>query len=380
MKGLVKAFLVLEDGTVFKGTPFGALGERLGTVVFNTGVVGYEKILTDPACKGNIIVMTYPLIGNYGVNHKDLESETCHGTALVVRDLSRNSSNFRAEEGLNDFLKRCGVIGIANVDTRALTIHIRENGEMRGIIVTVPNDTETIDIDSLLSKIRSYNPVLSGEIEGERFNIKKSGNSNLHVVAIDLGVQRSSLQQFERLGCYVTLVPAGTKARDIIDMEPDGIFISSGPEDETLITKVAEELKPLLGKKPIFGIGTGNLVLGCALRGRIKRMKCGHRGANYAVKNIENGRLDITLQNHGYVLDENSLPYENVQITWGNLVDGTIEGISANNIRAFSLQYIPNTMERGTVSKGFKEFKEELLKSKAIGITERDGDACAKER
>lgn len=382
----MKAFLVLEDGTVFEGVHFGASGEVMGTVVFNTGVVGYEGILTDPASRGQIIVMTYPLIGNYGVNQADLESETCHGVALLVREKSRITSNFRSEGNLDDFMAQHGVIGISDIDTRALALHIREKGEMRGIIISgnslsdqagarQTGSASLSDIAELISRVRSYDPssLESGkgrsndpggsykvEYQGNGAGVEKEGAAShaTRVVLIDLGVRRSSLRQLEKSDCFVIRVPAGTRASDILDMEPDGIFISSGPEDEGLIEGVAREVRPLLGVKPIFGVGTGHLVLGHALGARICRMKCGHHGANHAVRKVETGKLEITLQNHSHVLDEDTLPAGEVEITWRHLVDGTIEGISVREKRAFSVQYIPTAMEAGTISREFQEFKE----------------------
>jgi carbamoyl-phosphate synthase small subunit len=352
----VKAFLVLEDGMVFEGTSFGACGERIGTVVFTTGMVGYEGLITDPATKGQIIVMTYPLIGNYGISPEDLESDICHCEALVIREKSRIRSNFRSKEGINEFAQRHSLLGVTHVDTRALAIHIRENGEMKGLITTRPSGTLTsAEIEDLAFKARSYIPKRESPVTGE--SIVNRDSHNLRVVTIDMGIRRSLLVQFERLGIEVLTLPGGAKASDILELKPHGIFISSGPEDLELIEEVALQVKELLGKKPIFGVGTGNLVLGRALGASIIKMKCGHRGANHSVRRLDSGKLEITLQHHVHVLDPESVLACGGTITHENIVDGTVEGISSREHKAFALQYIPTNQEAESVSSGFMEFK-----------------------
>ena len=350
-----KARLILENGTVFSGTAFGAEGETVGEVCFNTGMTGYQEILTDPSYYGQLITMTYPHIGNYGVNTEDIESSKVQVAGFIVREENEIPSNFRSTESLGKYLHRQNIVGIQNIDTRMITRIIRDEGTMNGII-----STEDLNENSLLSKVKSA-PTMTGQdlakvvtcIEKYVWNSEvgdrgspiingKVQKSDYKISAIDFGIKYNILRMLESHGCKITVFPAQTSADEILDFNPDGIFLSNGPGDPAVVTYGIETVKKLLGKKPIFGICLGHQILALALGGTTYKLKFGHRGCNHPVKNLKNNMVEITSQNHGFAVDPKSLP-ENVRITHSSLNDKTVEGISCKNIPAFSVQYHPES-------------------------------------
>ncbi len=333
-----KALIVLEDGTVYEGWAFGAFGEKVGEIVFNTSMTGYQEILTDPSYKGQIVTMTYPLIGNYGTNSEDLESDGPKVEGFIVRDYSRAWSNWRGEESLEDFLKRHGIIGIEGVDTRALTRHIRLQGAMKGCI-----STEDLDPQRLLQKAREWTGLIGQDMVKYvtcQKPYKWSHEGRFKVVAYDFGVKRNILRILSRLGCEITVVPAWTKAEEVMELNPDGIFLSNGPGDPQGVPYAVEEIKKLFDKRPIFGICLGHQLLCLAFGGKTYKLKFGHRGGNHPVKDLITGRISITSQNHGFCVDPESLPSE-VEITHINLYDHTLEGIRHKKLPIFSVQFHP---------------------------------------
>jgi carbamoyl-phosphate synthase small subunit len=362
------ALLALEDGTTFSGYSFGSVGEAMGEVVFNTSMTGYQEILTDPSYKGQIVTMTYPLIGNYGVNKEDYESKGPFVEGFVVRELAKFYSNWRADNSLEEFLAGYGIVGIEGVDTRALTKRIRSEGAMRGII-----STEDLDKKSLVSRAKRVPSIvgrdLVKEVTGEKMyewpgcqNFAKN-NKRYTVVAFDFGIKRNILKLLAKAGCEIKVVPARTEAEKVLALNPDGIFLSNGPGDPAGVPYAIKTIKKLLGKKPIFGICLGHQLLSLALGGQTYKLKFGHRGGNQPVKNLLNGRVEITAQNHGFAVDAKSLGvkeqpwrvgqtiklggwpgkscYGRILITHINLNDGTVEGLKCQDIPAFSVQYHP---------------------------------------
>ena len=335
------ALLVLEDGTVFSGEAFGAAGERTGEVVFNTSMAGYQEITTDPSYCGQIVVMTYPLIGNCGANPEDVESRRPWVEGFVVREISPLHSNWRASESLGDFLAASGITGISGVDTRALTRHIRSRGAMQGIISTVDLDPESLtakaqaapglvgrDLVREVTCKESYRPHLPGE---KRFN----------VAVIDCGVKSSILSCLADVGCDLTVYPASTSAGEIMRSDPDGIFLSNGPGDPEAVPYVAETVAHLLGEKPLFGICLGHQMLSLSLGAKSYKLKFGHRGGNHPVRDERTRKIAITVQNHGFCIDPESLDPEVAELTHVNLYDRTLEGIRHRTLPAFSVQYHP---------------------------------------
>jgi carbamoyl-phosphate synthase small subunit len=334
-----KAKIALEDGRVFEGVSFGAAGERYGEVVFNTSMAGYQEILTDPSYRGQIVTMTYPLIGNYGVNKEDVESYRPFAEGFVVKESSRLASNWRSEEGLGAYLKQNGIVGIEGVDTRALTRHIRLRGAMKAVI-----STEDLNDRSLVEKARSSPGLIGRDLvrdittQGVKYWQKKG---KYKVVVIDLGVKFNILRQLAANGCSVVLVPADMAAEDICRLKPDGVLISNGPGDPEGIPYVAETAKKLIGKFPIFGICFGQQILGLAFGGKTYKLKFGHHGGNQPVKDLDTGRVHITVQNHGFCVDIKSLDKREIEITHINLNDGTLEGIRHKKLPIFSVQFHP---------------------------------------
>jgi len=369
----MKAILALEDGTIFEGEHFGATGESVGEVVFNTSMTGYQEVLTDASYKGQIVTMTYPLIGNYGCNVEDFESSGPKVEGFVVREYSSYHSNWRANWSLSEFLEKHHTVGIQGVDTRALTKRLRTRGVMNGIL-----STTDLNPKSLVEKARDF-PGLEGvdmvkhvtcqssylwqDVEsGTTFPISKNNrkdNDDLHltvdsirpnispvehqfkVVAMDFGVKLNILRLLHHYGCDVTVVPAKTSADEILSLNPDGIFLSNGPGDPRGVPYAVETVRKLIGTKPMFGICLGHQILGLAFGGRTYKLKFGHRGANQPVKNLATGKVEITAQNHGFCVDIESLKGKNVKITHINLNDNTLEGIQHEQLPIFSVQYHP---------------------------------------
>lgn len=354
----MKAILALADGTVFEGQQFGATGETVGEVVFNTSMTGYQEVLTDPSYKGQIVTMTYPLIGNYGCNETDIESIGPQVEGFVVREYSAYYSNWRSKWSLDTYLSEHGIIGIQNIDTRALTRRLRVHGVMNGCLAT-EGATENFDAASLIAKAKAWhglvgwdlvqrvtcpNPYLwegfqtpiQSRLEGEQF----PENRKYRVVAIDFGIKYNILRQLTEHGCEVQVVPAKTTAEEILAAAPDGVFLSNGPGDPMPIDYAIQTIQGLMGKKPLFGICLGHQLLGLALGGKTFKLKFGHRGANQPVKHLETDQVEITSQNHGFCVDIDSLP-NSVDVTHINLNDDTLEGIQHRAYPIFSVQYHP---------------------------------------
>ncbi|HYA43034.1 MAG TPA: glutamine-hydrolyzing carbamoyl-phosphate synthase small subunit [Syntrophobacteraceae bacterium] len=348
-----KAILLLEDGTVFRGYTFCGHGRTLGEVVFNTSMTGYQEVLTDPSYKGQIVAMTYPLTGTYGINPEDMESTAIHVEAFIVKEYQDFASNWRSNRSLADFLMEHGKIGIEGIDTRALTRHLRVRGAMRGIIAT---DTDNLNL--LMDQVQAY-PGLNGIDlvqyvtcqkpyrwrDGRKHETDSTdwlpGCGGYRVAALDCGIKYNILRKLERAGCQVLVFPAHTGAAEILACDPDGIFLSNGPGDPAAVHYVIKTVQELFGKKPIFGICLGHQMMGLALGGSTFKLKFGHRGANQPVKDLTTGRIEITAQNHGFCVDPDSLSHLPVRLTHINLNDNTLEGMEHLEIPAFCVQYHP---------------------------------------
>ncbi|WP_166828808.1 glutamine-hydrolyzing carbamoyl-phosphate synthase small subunit [Thalassoroseus pseudoceratinae] len=347
------AKLALADGSVFTGVAFGAEGETYGESVFNTSMTGYQEILTDPSYCGQIVTMTYPQIGNYGVNQEDVESSKPSLRGFVCRELCRFPSNYRSELSLDEYLKQHNVIGVEGIDTRALVRKLRIAGVMTGVL-----STTDLDDESLVNKARQ-SPELVGQDLVQQVMPEQASewserlstlarcsdepdapSSQSHVVAIDYGMKWNIPRHLRDMGCRVTVVPGTMSADDILGLNPDGIFLSNGPGDPRPLEYAVGTIRELLGQKPIFGICLGHQLLGLASGGSIFKLKFGHRGANQPVLNKQTGRVEITSQNHGFAIDADSLP-DDVEVTHVNLNDNTVAGLRHTNHSAFSVQYHP---------------------------------------
>lgn len=335
----MKAILALEDGTIFEGASFGSTGEQTGEVVFNTSMTGYQEILTDPSYKGQIVTMTYPLIGNYGINPEDFESEKPHLSGFVVREASRIVSNWRANMSLNEFLKKHKIIGIEGIDTRALTLHIRSVGAMKGVI-----STRDLDPSSLIKKAKESRGLVGVDLVKE-VSCKKlytwNKKGKYKVVLIDCGAKYNIMRDLAARGCQITVVPAKTSAKKILSLKPDGVMLSNGPGDPAAVTYVIETVGKLIGKVPLFGICLGHQMLGLALGGKTYKLKFGHRGANQPVMDLRTRKVEITSQNHGFCVDMEGLNNKEVELTHINLNDQTLEGLRHKKHPLFSVQYHP---------------------------------------
>jgi len=337
------AYLVLEDGRSWQGTAWGKRAVFTGEVVFNTSMTGYQEILTDPSYAEQIVVMTVPHVGNYGVTRSDDESRKPHVHGFVVRELSRVYSNHRADGDLDSYLKEHGVPGISGVDTRSITRHIRSKGAMRGII-----STDGGSIDELKKQLESYQGLSGLDLAGRvscrlPYEIEPEQEAGFHVVAVDFGIKRNIGRLLAARGpARVTVMPAHSSAAEILACKPDGILLSNGPGDpEPVASYAADTIRELLGKVPMMAICMGMQVMGVALGGRTYKLKFGHRGGNQPVKNLRTGDVEITAQNHGFALDADSLPEGKVEVTHINLNDGTLEGFSVHGMPAFAVQYHP---------------------------------------
>lgn len=360
----MKAILALEDGTIFEGQGFGAKGEKEGEVVFNTSMAGYQEILTDPSYKGQIVTMTYPLIGNYGVNQEDIESRKPFVEAFVVKECSNLASNWRCEKSLDEYLKENNIIGIEDIDTRALTRHIRLEGAMKAVI-----STEDLDAKSLTKKAKD-SPGLIGLdlVKDVTFEKIKSWSEKgkYNVVVVDTGTKYNILRELVDRDCKVTVVPAKTSAEQIFDLKPDGIMLSNGPGDPAGVPYVVETVKQLIGKFPIFGICFGHQMLGLALSGKTYKLKFGHHGGNHPVKDLKTGKVHITVQNHCFCVDIDSLNKDDIEITHINLNDQTLEGIRHKKLPIFSVQFHPEASPGPHDAKYmFDEFVEMMEQNRA---------------
>jgi len=334
-----KAIIALEDGTIFNGYSFGASGESAGEVVFNTALAGYQEILTDPSYKGQIVTMTYPLIGNYGINSEDIESRKIFLEGFVVKEASRIASNWRSEKTLHEYLKENSIIGVEGVDTRALTRHIRLQGAMRAMI-----STEDFDIKNLVKKAKDSECIVGKDMVEHVTNeniVDWSDRGAYKVCVLDCGVKYNILRSLAQRNCQVKVFPATTSADVILNERPDGILLSNGPGDPEGVPYVIEEVKKLLGKVPIFGICLGNQILGLAMGGKTYKLKFGHHGGNHPVKDLRTGKISISVQNHNFCVDIDSLNRDDIEITHINLNDNTLEGIRHKNMPVFSVQFHP---------------------------------------
>jgi len=349
-----RAVLALADGTIFEGRSFGATGERVGEVVFNTSMFGYQEILTDPSYVGQIVTMAYPEMGNVGATPEDEESEHPHAVGMVVRSCTEEPSNWRSKESLNAYLARHGVAGIQGLDTRRLVRHLRTHGAQMGVISsenhshaalverakTAPG-MEGLDLATGVSTKQAYAFTTPSP---DVFSGSPSPAPELRydVVAYDYGLKRSMLQFLVDEGCRVTVVPSTTTAEEVLARKPHGVFLANGPGDPAAVKGADKTVAKLLGKVPVFGICLGHQILALSLGGRTYKMKFGHRGANQPVKDLTTGKVEITAQNHGFAVDDASLKGRAV-VTHINLNDGTVEGLSIPDARAFSVQYHPES-------------------------------------
>lgn len=349
----MKAILALADGKIFEGEAFGASGEVEGEVVFNTSMYGYQEILTDPSYCGQMVVMTYPLIGNYGVNPEDFESERPSLKGFIIKELSGIPSNWRSQGSLDQFLKDYGVVGIQGIDTRALTRHIRDAGAQQAVLSTVESDSRILAERAknsiglvgrdLVKEVTCKEPYFwedDGPCLGEKPIEKVAGDKTFSVVAYDFGIKRNILRRLTHAGCRVKVVPASTSAEEALAFQPDGVFLSNGPGDPEGVPYAIENVKRLIGQVPLFGICLGHQILTLALGGKTFKLRFGHHGGNQPVMDLKTRKVEITAQNHGFAVDDKST-LNDVEVTSINLNDKTVEGIRHKILPVFSVQYHP---------------------------------------
>ncbi len=390
------ALLALEDGRVFHGVAFGATGTTAGEICFNTSMTGYQEILTDPSYRGQIVAMTYPEIGNYGINELDTESAAPQVRGFVIEELSPITSNWRATSSLEDYLKKHNIIGIQGIDTRALTRHLRTRGSLRACVTTeISDEAESVrhanevsysgvdfvrevtsessyawDPESTASRPWMVRPAQADDLESDEVGnvFSKLPPATLKLTAIDFGMKKNILRSLRRNGFDVTVLPATATAKEVLATEPDGVFLSNGPGDPVMLEYASATVRELVGTKPIFGICLGHQLLALALGGRTFKLKFGHRGANQPVQDLRTGKIAITSQNHGYAVDPDSLPAE-VEVTHRNLNDGTVAGLKHKTHRAFSVQYHPEASPGPhDADTFFAEFAKEVAAAKESGV------------
>lgn len=328
----MKAKLILENGMIFEGKAFGYLKDSVGEVVFTTGMTGYQEVLTDPSYYGQIVTMTYPLIGNYGINLEDMESDSPKVRGFIVREKCNFPNNFRCEMDLEDFLRQNKIIGLEGIDTRALTKVLRNHGTMKGIITL-----EAKSLEEVSDKVKAFSNKDAVSIVSTKkvYTIEGTGK---HVAIMDFGIKENIIRNFKKRDCKLTVFPMTATAEELLSVNPDLVFLSNGPGDPEDLTEVIENIKKLVGVKPIVGICLGHQLLGLTLGGKTAKLKFGHRGCNHPVKDLEENKVHITSQNHGYVVE--TLP-QDVVATHLNINDGTIEGMKHSKLPIFSVQFHP---------------------------------------
>lgn len=381
----INAILALEDGRCFEGTSFGATGTTTGEICFNTSMTGYQEVITDPSYRGQIVSMTYPQIGNYGINPEDAESREPHIRAFVIGELCEVPSNWRSTQPLAGYLADHGVLGIEGIDTRALTKHLRSLGAMRACVTTELNATEavakaqaspTMEGMDYVREVttpqafhwqdESRQWVLANVSTGQPGPYEKLPPVRHRIVAYDFGIKFNILRRLRQAGFDVEVVPSTTPAAEVLAKNPDGVFLSNGPGDPAALGYIHDELRQLIGRTPIFGICLGNQLLGHAFGGRTFKLKFGHRGGNQPVKDLRTGRISITSQNHGFAVDPDSLPPE-IEVTHVNLNDGTVEGMRHREHPVFSVQYHPEAAPGpNDAAYFFEEFAALIDQSKAV--------------
>lgn len=386
MPPFTPAILALEDGTIFRGRAFGAAVDGAGEVVFNTSMSGYPEILTDPSYRGQMVCMTYPLIGNYGITPEDFESRKIFLGGFIVREKSRLASNWRSNYSLDEFLKKEGIPGIEGIDTRRLVKHIREAGAMKGVISTTETNTDDLvdraraqvditgrDLVKEVTTSAAYEwttPLYDDKQADDQGGKGNKANSEYNIVAVDYGIKLNILRGLVSHGCRVRVVPATTSAAEILAHNPDGVFLSNGPGDPAALPQLVDTVKNLLGKKPLFGICLGHQILAQALGGTTFKLKFGHHGGNQPVMRLDTRQVEITAQNHGFCVDLDSIKDHPVTMTHLNLNDQTLEGFAHQEIPAFGVQYHPESAPGPHDSRYlFGCFTEMIRTGSAVGIS-----------